>query len=81
MSASYKGNVQALFVSGRKHEWGVVDRFKGGAVSRMAGREEEGCEDLYDLAALCTLLKGGKVFVVEGSSVFEGVSIAAMLRH
>jgi hypothetical protein len=47
----------------------------------MGGREEAGCEDLHDLAAFYTLLKGGKVFVVEGSSVFEGVSIAAMLRQ
>jgi len=80
VAAAYQGKVSTLFVSTRKHEWGVVDRFKGGAVNRMAGREEEGCEDLYDLAALYTLLKGGKVFVVEGSSVTEGVSIAAMLR-
>jgi hypothetical protein len=47
----------------------------------MGGREETGCEDLYDFAALHTLLKGGKVFVVEGSSVAEGVSIGAMLRQ
>ena len=81
VTASYKGIVSTLFLSNRKHEWGIVDRFKGGTVSRMGGREEEGCEDLYDFAVLYTLLKGGKVFVVEGSSVFEGVSIAAMLRQ
>lgn len=79
--ASYQGNVSTLFVSSRKHEWGNLDRFKGGSVSRMGGREEAGCEDLYDFAALHTLLKGGKVFVVEGSSVADGVSIAAMLRQ
>ena len=44
------------------------------------GREEEGCEGLYVFAALFMLPKGEKVFVVEGSSVTEGVSIAAMLR-
>jgi hypothetical protein len=80
VAASYKGNVSTLYVSGRKHEWGIVDRFRGGMVTRTAGREEKGSEDLYDLAALCTLLKGGKVFIVEGSSVTEGVAIAAMLR-
>jgi hypothetical protein len=69
-----------LFVSGRKHEWGNVDRFKGGVVSRMTSREEEGSEDLYDFAALYTLLKDGKVFIDEGKSITEGVAIAAMLR-
>ena len=81
VAASYQGNVSTLFLSSRKYEWGNLDRSRGGAVTRMGGREEEGCEDLYVFAALYTLLKGGKVFVVEGSSVTEGVSIAAMLRQ
>ena len=79
--ASYKGEVATLFLSGRKHEWGVVDRFKGGVVTRMCRRDEEGCEDLYDLAALYTLLNNGKVFVDEGSFVTEGVAMAALLRQ
>jgi len=78
--AAYAGRISTLFLSNKKHEWGAVDRFNKGLVSRMGGRGEEGCEDLYELAALCTLLKGGKLFVVEGSSVYEGLSIAAMLR-
>ena len=81
VAASYQGKVSTLALSNKNHAWGVVDRFKGGTVSRMGGREEAGCEDLYDLAAFYTLLKGGKVFVVEGNAVFEGVSIAAMLRQ
>jgi hypothetical protein len=80
VAAAFKGNVSTLALSGKNHAWGVIDRFKGGVVSRMGGREEAGCEDLYDLAELYTLQKGGKVFVVEGGSVFEGVSLAALLR-
>ena len=78
--AAYNGNVSTLFLSNRKHEWGAVDRINGGSVSRICGREEKGCEDLYDFAAISTLLKGGKVFVLEGSSILDGVSIAAKLR-
>jgi hypothetical protein len=78
--ASYQGRVSTLLVSGRRHEWGTVDRSNAGAVGRVCRREEQGCEDLYDFAAVQTLLKGGKVFVVEGDSVADGAPIAAVFR-
>ena len=79
--ASYQGRVSTLLVSGRKHEWGTVDRSNAGTVSRVCRREEQGCEDLYDFAAIHTLLKGGKVFVEESDAVIEGTAIAAVFRH
>jgi hypothetical protein len=78
--ASYQGRVSTLLVSSKRHEWGTVDLSKAGVVSRVCRREEQGCEDLYDFAAVHTLLKGGKVFVVEGNSVTEGISIGAVFR-
>lgn len=79
--ASYQGRVSSLLLAGRRHEWGAVDRSKSGAVSRMCRREEDGCEDLYDFAAVHTLLKGGKVFIAEENAVTQGVSIAAVFRR
>ena len=79
--ASYQGRVSSLLLAGRRHEWGAVDRSKSGAVSRICRREEEGCEDLYDFAAVHTLLKGGKVFVVEDNAATQGASIAAVFRR
>ena len=81
VSASYQGRVSTLLLSGRRHEWGIVDRAKAGAVRNLCRREEHGCEDLYDFAAVHTLLKGGKVFVVEGDPATKGAPIAAVFRH
>lgn len=80
VSASYKGRVRTLVLSGKRHEWGKVDRSRGGAVSSLCRREEEGCEDLYDFAAVQTLLKGGKVFVVDDPAA-KGAPLAALLRQ
>jgi len=79
--ASYQGRVSTLLLSGRKHEWGTVDRSNAGTVSHVCRREEQGCEDLYDFAAIHTLLKGGKVFVAESDSVIDGNAIAAVFRR
>lgn len=79
--ASYQGRVSTLLLSGRKHEWGTVDRSKGGTVSHVCRREEEGCEDLYEFAAIQTLLKGGKVFIAESDAVVDGAAIAARFRR
>ena len=78
--ASYQGRVSTLLLSGRRHEWGVVDRSNAGAVSRVCRREEEGCEDLYDFATVHTLLKGGKVFAVEPDAIAKGVAMGAVFR-
>ena len=79
--ASYQGRVSTLLLPSRgRREWGIVDRARAGTVSRVCRPEEEqGCEDLCDFAAIYTLLKGGKVFVVEPDAVTKGV-LAAVLR-
>lgn len=79
--ASYQGRVSTLLVSSRKHAWGTVDRSKAGAVSHMCKQEEQGCEDLYDFAAIQTLLKGGRVYVMDEDAVADNEPIAAVFRY
>ncbi len=79
--ASYQGRVSALLVSARRHEWGTVDRINAGIIGRFCSREEQGCEDLYDFAAVQTLLKGGKVYVMDGESAADSAAIAAVFRY
>jgi hypothetical protein len=79
--ASYQGRVSTLLVSGSRQEWGTVDRSKAGVVSYVCKGREQGCEDLYDFAAVQTLLKGGKVFVVEEDAVTDGAPMAAVFRY
>lgn len=79
--ASYQGRVSTLIVSRGRHEWGTVDKSNAGTVSHICGPEEQGCEDLYDFAAIQTLLKGGTIFVVEADSVTDGTPIAAVFRY
>jgi len=79
--ASYQGRVSTLLLpDGVRHEWGIVDRAHAGTVSRVCRREEQGCEDLCDFAAIHTLLKGGKVFVVERDEDTKG-TVAAVFRR
>lgn len=79
--ASYQGRVSTLLLHGQKHEWGMVDRAHAGTVSHICGQEEQGCEDLYDFAAIHTVLKGGKVFVTETESIGKGAPITALFRE
>jgi hypothetical protein len=79
--ASFQGRVAKLLVSSRQHEWGAVDRANAGAVSHACEQGEQGCEDLYDLAAVQTLLKGGEVYVLESDTVANGAHIAAVYRY
>ena len=79
--ASFQGRVAKLLVSSRHHEWGAVDRANAGAVRLVCEQREQWCEDLYDLAAVQTLLKGGEVYVVESDTVADGSHIAAVYRY
>jgi hypothetical protein len=79
--ASFQGRVSKLLVSARRHEWGTVDRARAGVVREVCEREEQGCEDLYDIAAVQTILKGGEVYVLESDTVADDAPIAAVYRY
>jgi hypothetical protein len=81
LPAAYDGRVEALFSARGVRVWGQYDQ-----ESREARFEEEqnaqtnGSEDLIDLAAVQTYLRGGKVFAVEQQHVPEGKAVAAIFR-
>jgi hypothetical protein len=81
LPAAYDGRVEALFTARGVRVWGSYD-----PESREARFEEEqnaqtnGSEDLIDLAAIQSYIKGGKIFAVEQQYVPEGKVAAAIFR-
>lgn len=77
--ASLDGRVRTLFVSRDDHVWGRFD------VARRAIRrydeQRPGADDLLDLAAVNTLAKGGKVWVVDPDKLPTGRQLAAVYRY
>lgn len=79
VAAAHQGRVELLFVAEGRQEWGVYE----------AQREEmerfpeprPGAQDLLDVAAIQTLLKGGAVYSVEPDAVPEGPPAAAVFRY
>jgi len=77
--AAYNGRVESLFVAAGHQEWGVYD--PAGQVLEQVPEARPGAEDLLDLAATQTLLKGGAVFSVEPEAVPDGPPVAAVFRY
>lgn len=77
--AAYDGRVATLFVAAGVHQWGRFD----GEVRKIHLYEERkpGLEDLLDLAAVHTLMKGGTVYSVSPEEVPGQAAIAAILRY
>ncbi|MDD3581859.1 MAG: hypothetical protein PHW74_12665 [Desulfobacca sp.] len=76
--AAYHGRIETLFVAVGKQQWGTFDP-QGHAVA-VHPEPEPGDQDLLDLAALHTLLKGGSVFAVKPENVPDGSLLAAVFR-
>lgn len=76
LTAAHEGRVRLLFVAEDSPEWGTWDA--------SAGRSERslvpGGEELLDLAASQTLLRGGSVYAVRRELVPAGGVVAAGLR-
>jgi hypothetical protein len=77
--AAYHGRVGLLWVALGAEVWGRYDP-EAGIIDR---RDEPvpGDEDLLDLAALQTILKGGTVYAVEPKAVPGSGSLAALFRY
>lgn len=78
LPAAHDSRVQTLFVPLNQHRWGSYDA----EARTIKFHDEERAEsyDLYDLAAVQTLLNGGTVYAVEPSEIPGGNEVAAVYR-
>ncbi len=79
VAAAHQGRVESLFVAAGQQEWGAYDPQRDELERFPEGRP--GAQDLLDLAATETLLKGGAVFSVEPEAVPDGPPAAAVFRY
>lgn len=77
-AASY-GRVEELFVAVGVQQWGLFDP----QLNELEVHEETqpGDEDLLNVAAIQTLLNGGKVYAVEPDNVPDSAPLAAVFRY
>jgi hypothetical protein len=77
--AAHYGRVDTLFVAVGQQHWGTFDPQTD--TIDIHGEEEPGDEDLLDLAAVQTLLHGGRVYALESTEVPDGVPVTAVFRY
>ncbi len=77
--AAHHGRIEILFVAVGVQEWGRFDPEKDEITIHEP--PEPGDEDLLDLSAIQTLIKGGTVFAVSPEEVPDQALIAAVLRY
>ena len=77
--AAHYGRVDTLFVAVGLQHWGAFDPQTD--TIDLHAEEEPGDEDLLDLAAVQTLLHGGKVYALEPAEVPDGAPLAAVFRY
>jgi hypothetical protein len=78
LPAAFQGRVECLFVDAQAHAWGIYD--PTGGFIRFRPATDEWAEDLFDLAAVQVLLRGGDVFAVAPDQMPVKASIAAQFR-
>lgn len=77
--AAMDGRVEVLFIPEGLQLWGIYDKMT--ALTMETEENNSGSEDLYELAAVHTLLSDGKVFVEKMDRMPQGAEIAAILRY
>lgn len=79
LAAAHDGRVDTLFVALGTRRWGAFD--PGRRTVELSDHNGPGTEDLVDLAAIRTLLTGGKVYAVPAGKVPESGEVAAVYRY
>jgi hypothetical protein len=79
LPAAHFGRVDVLFVASNVQRWGQFDSEQNTLVAH--DNPEPGDEDLLDLAAVQTLMRGGTVYSVEASEVPGDKPLAAVFRY
>ena len=79
--AAIDGRVERLLVVGDAHAWGRVDPETSEAVLGGDVRSAQFDQDLLDLAAVETVLKGGRVYPVEAAVLADVGTVAGVFRY
>lgn len=79
ISAAYFQRIESLFVPLGKQIWGVFNPDTNSV--QVHTQPQPGDEDLLDLAALHTLINGGKVYAVSPEKIPGHAPLAAILRY
>lgn len=77
--AAHDGRIDTLFVAHGVHRWGRFDAEERHVEEH--GERQEGDEDLLDLAAVQSLIKGSTVYAVDAGDVPGEGQIAAIYRY
>jgi hypothetical protein len=77
--AAYQGRIDVLFVAGGVQRWGLYDPNTNSV--HIHDERQPGDEDLLDFAATHTILRGGRVYVMDGSQVPDNGPMAAIFRY
>jgi len=77
--AAANGQVEILFLADGAHQWGRYDAERNEV--DLHEQEQMGDEDLFDFAAIHTLINGGKVFLMDAQKMPDGDNMAALLRY
>lgn len=77
ISAADRGLVRFLFLPPDAEQWGS---FEPPETVHIHAKPEPGDEELLNLAAVLTLRRGGKVWVVPANELRQGAEIAAVFR-
>lgn len=79
LQAAYEGRIATLFVASGAHEWGI---FKPSNYKlHVHPQRQPDDQDLYDQAAIQTVINGGQVFVVNPDDVPGDGPLAAVFRY
>lgn len=77
--AAYEGRIDALVLPREQELWGEFDE-ETEEVSRESSDPAKRCE-LFDFAAMQTVLHGGEVFLVSENEMPPNTEVAALLRY
>jgi hypothetical protein len=77
--AAHQGRIETLFLAVGIQKWGLFDPDANSILFHRYAKPGDG--DLLDLAAIQTILNGGKVYAVDPKRVPGGTSAAAVFRY
>lgn len=76
---AFNGRIDTLIVAMGEQQWGVYDEKNNEVI--LHGQKEPGDQDLLNLAACRTIVKGGSVYPVGKEDIADGASAMALFRY